>query len=67
MALKLDFWHKTLGFCHIYVMLILVSFHNVTKICTPLVSQVHNFQKLKNISLNAINFFSNKTKSNLFE
>ena len=32
-----------------------------------IVSQVHNFQKLKNISLKAVNFFSNKTKSNLFE
>ena len=32
-----------------------------------LISQVHNFQKLKNISLKAINFFSNKNKSNLFE
>ena len=30
-------------------------------------SHVHNFQKLKNISLKAINFFSNKYKSNLFE
>ena len=30
-------------------------------------SQVHNFQKLKNISFKAVNFFSNKTKSNLFE
>ena len=30
-------------------------------------SQVHNFQKLKNISLKAVNFLSNKTKSNLFE
>ena len=25
-----------------------------------LISQVHNFQKLKNISLKAVNFFSNK-------
>ena len=32
-----------------------------------LISQVHNFQKLKNISLEAVNFFSNKNKSNLFE
>ena len=30
-------------------------------------SQVHNLQKLKNISLKADNFFSNKSKSNLFE
>ena len=30
-------------------------------------SQMHNFQKLKNISLKAVNFFSNKNKSNLFE
>ena len=30
-------------------------------------SQVHNFQKLNNISHNAVNFFSNKNKSNLFE
>ena len=28
---------------------------------------MHNFQKLKNISLKAVNFFSNKNKSNLFE
>ena len=27
----------------------------------------YNFQKLKNISLKAVNFFSNKYKSNLFE
>ena len=27
----------------------------------------HNFQKLKNISLKAVNFFSNKNISNLFE
>ena len=66
MALKLDFWHKTLGFCHIYAMLILVSFHNVTKICKPLVSQVHNFQKLKNISLKAINFLATKPKVTCF-
>ena len=33
----------------------------------PQNSQVHNFQKLKNISLRAVNFFSNKNKSNLFE
>ena len=32
-----------------------------------LFSQVHNFQKLKNISLKAVNFFSNKNKSNLFK
>ena len=30
-------------------------------------NQVHNFQKLKNISLKAVNFFSNKHKSNLFK
>ena len=30
-------------------------------------SKVHNFQKLKNISLKAVNFFNNKYKSNLFE
>ena len=33
----------------------------------PNTSQVHNFQKLKNISLKAVNCFSNKNKSNLFE
>ena len=31
------------------------------------ISQVHNFQKLKKIQLKAVNFFSNKNKSNLFE
>ena len=30
-------------------------------------SQVHNFQKLINISLKAVNVFSNKYKSNLFQ
>ena len=30
-------------------------------------SQVHNFQKLKYKSLKAVNVFSNKNKSNLFE
>ena len=30
-------------------------------------SQMHNSQKLKNISLKAVTFFSNKNKSNLFE
>ena len=28
---------KTVAFCHIYTALLLVSFHNVTKICKPLV------------------------------
>ena len=31
------------------------------------ISQVHNFQKLKIISLKAVNIFSTKNKSNLFE
>ena len=31
------------------------------------ISQVHNSIKLKNISLIAVNFFSNKNKSNLFQ
>ena len=30
-------------------------------------SLVHNFKKLKNMSLKEVNFFSNKNKSNLFE
>ena len=33
---------------------------------STIISQVHNFQKLKYISLKAVNLLSNKNKSNLF-
>ena len=32
------------------------------KCASPFLSQVHNFQKLKNISLKAVNFLATKTK-----
>ena len=35
--LKMHFSVKTLGFCNIFATLLWASFHNVAKICKPLV------------------------------
>ena len=40
---------------------------SITQTRDTVISQVHNFQKLRNISLKAVNFFNNKNKSNMFE
>ena len=67
-CLTTDFLENvSLNIAQLFMKEMVIIYFTLLKFQVILNSQVHNFQKLKNISRKAVNFFSNKNKSNLFE